>query len=60
VKKPLEDDYPDRQLDESACPFGKNVENFTKITCIEITGYRIKYSTVLWLLEFQIKSGRKV
>jgi len=41
-------------------PSGKNVENFTKITCLEIAGYRIKYSTVSWLLEFQIKRGQKV
>ena len=32
---------------------GKFVENSTKLTCLEITGYRIKYSTVLWLLEHQ-------
>jgi hypothetical protein len=30
-----------------------------KLTCLEITGYRIKYSTVLWLLELQISRGRK-
>ena len=29
-------------------------------TCLEITDYRIKYSRVLWLLEFQIRRGRKV
>jgi hypothetical protein len=28
-------------------PSGKFVENCTKLTCLEITGYRIKYSTVL-------------
>ena len=32
---------------------GKFVENSTKLTCLEITGYRIKYSTVLWLIELQ-------
>jgi len=47
--------YPDR-----LCPSGKFVENSIKINCIKITGYRIKYSTVLWLLEFQIRRGRKV
>jgi hypothetical protein len=47
--------YPDR-----LCPSGKFVENSIKIKCIKITGYRIKYSTVLWLLEFQIRPGRKV
>ena len=38
----------------------KCVENSKKLTCLEITGYRIKYSTVLWLLEIQIKRGREV
>jgi hypothetical protein len=38
---------------------GKFVENSTKLTCLEITGYRIKYSTVLWLIELQIRRGRK-
>jgi len=47
--------YPDR-LEPSA----KFVENPTKLTCLEIIGYRIKYSTVLWLLELQIRRGRKV
>ena len=41
------DGYPDR-----LGPSRKFVENSTKLTCLEITGYRIKYSTVLWLLEF--------
>jgi len=41
-------------------PSGKFVENSTKLTCLEITGYRIKHSTVLWLLELQIRHGRKV
>jgi len=39
---------------------GKFVENYTKLTCLEITSYRIKYSTVLWLLELQIRCGRNV
>ena len=47
--------YPDR-LGHS----GKSVDNSTKLTCLEITGYRIKYCTVLWLLELQIRCGRKV
>ena len=34
--------YPDR-----LGPSGKFVENPTEITCLEITGYRIKYSTML-------------
>jgi len=47
--------YPDR-FGRS----GKLVENSTKLTCLESTGYRIKYSTVLWLLELQIRRVRKV
>jgi hypothetical protein len=47
--------YPNR-----LCPSGKFVQNSTKLTCLEITGYRIKYSTVLWLIELQIRRGRKV
>jgi hypothetical protein len=47
--------YPD-QLG----PSRKFVENSTKLTCPEITGYRIKYSTVLWPIELQIRRGRKV
>ena len=41
-------------------PSGKFVENSTKPTWLEITSYWIKYSTVLWLLELQIRRGRKV
>ena len=47
--------YPD-QLG----PSGKFVENSTKLTCLEITGYRIKYSTAFRLLVLQIRLGRKV
>ena len=39
---------------------GKFVENSTKLTSLAITGYRIKYGTVLWLLELQIWRGREV
>ena len=39
---------------------GKSVENSTKLTCLEITGYPIKYNTVLWLVALQIRRGRKV
>ena len=38
----------------------KSVYNSTKIICLEITAYRIKYSTVLWFLELQDRCGRKV
>ena len=41
-------------------PSSRFVENSTELTCREITGYRIKYSTVLWLLELQVRRGRKV
>ena len=44
--------YPDRL----GCS-GKFVENYSKLTCFKITGYRIKYSKVLWLLELQIGRG---
>jgi len=37
---------------------GKSAKNST--ACLEITGYRIKYSTVLWLLELQIRRRRKI
>ena len=39
---------------------GKSVENSTKLTYLEITVHRIKYSTVLWLIELQIRRGRTV
>jgi hypothetical protein len=38
----------------------KFIENSTKLSCPEITGYRIKCSTVLRLIELQIRRGRKV
>ena len=41
-------------------PSVKFVENSTKLTSLEITSYRIKYSAVLWLIELQIRRGRKV
>jgi hypothetical protein len=42
-------------------PSSKVVEKSAQLTCLEITGcYRIKYSRVLWLLELQIRRGRKV
>jgi hypothetical protein len=30
------------------------------LTCLEISGYQIKYNTVIWFLELQIKRGRKL
>jgi hypothetical protein len=47
--------YPDR-----LGPSDTFVENSTKLSCLEITGYRINHSTVLWLLELQIRRFRKV
>jgi len=41
-------------------PSGKYINKSKKGTCLEITGYRVKYSTVLWLLQLQIRRGRKV
>ena len=41
--------YPDRL-----------VENSTKITCLVITGYQVRYSAVLELLELEIRRDRKV
>jgi hypothetical protein len=43
--------YPDAGYPDRLGPSGKFVENSTKLICLEITGYRIKYSTVLRLLE---------
>jgi len=42
--------YPDAGYPDRLGPPGKFVKNSTKPNCLEITGYRIKYSTVLWLL----------
>jgi len=38
-------------------PSGKFVDNSTKLTCLEVGGYRIVYSTVLWFIERNFKSG---
>jgi hypothetical protein len=47
--------YPDRQGHSD-----KSVGKSTKQTCPEITGYRTKYSTVLWFIQLQIRRRRKV
>ena len=52
--------YPNAGYPDRLGPSGKFVENSTKLTYLEITGYWIKYSAVLWLLELQIRRGRKV
>ena len=51
--------FPDHQISDRLGLTGKFVENSTKLTCLEIIGYRIKYSKVLWLLQLQIRCGRK-
>ena len=51
---------PDAGYPDPFGPSGKSVENPTKLTCLEITGYQIKYSTALWLVELQIRRARKV
>jgi len=50
----LIDKYPDR-----LGPSGKFVENSRNLN-LEITGYRIKYSTASLILEPKISRGRKV
>ena len=52
--------YPDAGYPDWFGLSRKYVENSRKLTCLEITGYRRKYSRVLWLLALQIRSGRKV
>jgi len=47
--------YPDRLGSSS-----KFIKNSKILIYLEITGYRIKYSSLLWLLEFQIRRGGKV
>ena len=44
----------------SAWPLRKIVEKSRKISCLEMGGNRIKCSTVLWLLNIQVRRGRKV
>jgi hypothetical protein len=41
-------------------PSGKCVQNSTELACLEIAGYRIKYSTVLWHLDLQIRRDRNL
>jgi hypothetical protein len=52
--------YPDAGHPDQIGRTGKSVENSIKVTGLEITGYRIKYSRALWLLELQIRRGRTV
>ena len=52
--------YPDAGYPDRLSPSSKYVENSTKLTCLELIGYRIQYSTVSWLLELQTRRVRKV
>ena len=49
--------YPNAGYPDRIGTSDKFVENSTKLTCPEITGYRIKYSTQLWLVKLQIRRG---
>jgi hypothetical protein len=51
--------YPAAGNPDRFGPSGKFVENSTKLTFLEITGYRIKCSVAVWHLEFQIRRGQK-
>jgi hypothetical protein len=51
--------YPEAGYPDRVGPSGNTVDNSTTPTCLEITGYRIKYSTVLWLIELQIRRSRR-
>jgi hypothetical protein len=39
-------------------PASTFIDNYTKKIYLEITGYQITYSTVLWFLELQIRCGQ--
>jgi len=52
--------YLDAGYTDSLGPLGKFVENSKEIMCHEITGYPIRYSRALWLLELEIRRGRKL
>jgi len=45
--------YPDRLV-----PSGKFDESSTEINCLEIIGFRIKYSAMLWFIKLQSRRGR--
>ena len=51
--------YPNTGYPDRLGPSGKFVEHYTKLICLQITGYQIKYSTMLWLLELQIRRCRE-
>jgi hypothetical protein len=43
--------FPDAGYPDLLGPSGKFVENSTKLSCLEITGYQIQYGIMLGLLE---------
>ena len=49
--------YPEAGHPDQFGPTSKSVENPTKLTGLEITGYRVKYSTALLFVELQIRRG---
>jgi hypothetical protein len=51
--------YPITNYPSQLGPSRKLVENSKKLSCFEITGCRIKRRTMLWLLELQIRRGKK-
>ena len=50
LKIQLNSTYPEAAYLDRLGPLGKFVENPTKLTCLDITGYRRTYSTVLCLI----------
>jgi len=52
--------HPDAGYPDWLGPSRKFVMNSTNLSFLAITVYQIKYSTVLWLPELQIRRGRKV
>jgi hypothetical protein len=52
--------HPDAGCPDRLGPSRKLEENSTKLTCLEITGYRIKYNRVLRLAELQIRRGQNI
>ena len=52
--------YPDAGYPDRLGPSGSFVKNSTKLTCLQITSYQIKYSTVVWLIELQISCDQMV
>jgi hypothetical protein len=60
IKTQYNSSYPDAGCPDRLGLVGKLAENLTKRNCLEITSYRIKYGTVLWLTELPIRRSRKI